>query len=136
MAKPAGRGKIHKGTLKGFKVPAIPEKVFFRIGEVARLLGVKAHVLRYWETEFPMFAPAKTAKNHRVYRRSEVEAFFKVRHLLYEEKYSIEGARRRLKAVAARSGLGGDPEKLARLQALTEALGKLARTPITRLFHL
>lgn len=132
MAKQVGRS-----TSRRLKNPAIPDKIFFRIGEVARLLGVKAYVLRYWETEFPALAPAKSAKNHRVYRRSEVEAFFRLRHLLYEERYSIEGARRHLKGIAvSQSKPHLDAKKLVRLHELTQELSLLARTPIARLFHL
>lgn len=75
----------------------IPNKVFFRIGDVAEILGVKPYVLRYWETEFPGVAPKKSVSGQRVYQRGEVEALVRIRTLLYEERYSIEGARKKLK---------------------------------------
>lgn len=120
----------------------IPDKTFFRIGEVARLLGVKTYVLRYWETEFPMVAPQKSSSNQRVYRRAEVETLFVIRKLLYEEKYSIAGARKRLgKWGKLGNGQKGEKdgasraENLARLTELGNELEQLTRTPISRLFH-
>lgn len=74
----------------------IPEKLFFRIGEVCALIKVQPHVLRYWETEFPMLAPQKNRAGQRVYRRKDVEMVFKIRDLLYEEKFTIAGAKRKL----------------------------------------
>jgi len=75
----------------------IPDRLFFRIGDVAELLGVKPYVLRYWETEFPMVAPQKSDTGQRVYRRGDVETLALIRQLLYGERYSIEGARKRLR---------------------------------------
>lgn len=75
----------------------IPEKTFFKIGEVADILKLKPYVLRYWETEFPFAAPEKKASGQRVYRRAEVETLVMIKHLLYNERYSIEGARKRIK---------------------------------------
>lgn len=75
----------------------IPERLYFRIGDVAELLGVKPYVLRYWESEFPMISPQKSSSGQRVYRRSDVETVLMIKHLLYEERYSIEGARKRIK---------------------------------------
>src|SRR5882724_6553044 len=71
----------------------IPDKLYFRIGEVSDLVGVEPYVLRYWETEFPAVGPKKSGTGHRMYRRKEVELLLKIKHLLYEKKYTIEGAR-------------------------------------------
>ncbi len=71
----------------------IPDKLYFRIGEVSDLVGVEPYVLRYWETEFPALGPKKSGTGHRMYRRKEVELLLKIKHLLYEKKYTIEGAR-------------------------------------------
>ncbi len=76
----------------------IPEKLFFRIREVSELLGLEQHVLRYWESEFPALAPKKTSGGHRLYRRKDVELFLKIKGLLYDRKFTIEGARRALAA--------------------------------------
>ncbi len=74
----------------------IPEKLFFRIGEVCELIKVQPHVLRYWETEFPMLAPQKNRAGQRVYRRKDVEMVMRIRDLLYEEKFTIAGAKKKL----------------------------------------
>jgi len=74
----------------------IPEKLFFRIGEVCDLIKVQPHVLRYWETEFPMLAPQKNRAGQRVYRRKDVEMVLRIRDLLYEEKFTIAGAKKKL----------------------------------------
>ena len=76
--------------------PEIPDKLYFRIGEVADLLGVEPYVLRYWETEFPSLAPKKSGTGHRLYRRKDVELLLKIKHLLYDKRYTIEGARQSL----------------------------------------
>ena len=75
----------------------IPQKNFFRIGEVGRLTSTKPFVLRYWETEFPMLQPVKSPKGHRLYRRQDVETVFKIKRLLYDEGFTIAGARRHLR---------------------------------------
>ena len=75
---------------------AIPEKLFFKIGEVCELAGVQAHVLRYWESEFPMLAPQKNRAGQRVYRKRDVEMALRVKELLYEDQYTIAGAKKRL----------------------------------------
>ena len=74
----------------------IPEKLFFKIGEVCELIKVQPHVLRYWETEFPMLAPQKNRAGQRVYRRKDVEMVMRIRDLLYEEKFTIAGAKKKL----------------------------------------
>jgi DNA-binding transcriptional MerR regulator len=75
----------------------IPDKLYFKIGEVAEIVGVKPYVLRYWETEFPDIAPAKSKSKQRLYKRKEVELILNIRDLLYKEKFTIDGARKRLK---------------------------------------
>ncbi len=74
----------------------IPDKFHFKIGEVSRILGVKPYVLRFWETEFRI-NPAKNRSQHRVYKRQEVETLLEIKRLLYEERFTIEGARVKLK---------------------------------------
>ena len=75
---------------------AIPEKIFFKIGEVCDLVGVQPHVLRYWETEFPMLSPQKNRAGQRTYRRRDVEIALRIKELLYEELYTIAGAKKKL----------------------------------------
>ena len=86
--------------MAGAGAPELPDKLYFKIGEVARIVGVKPYVLRYWETEFPMIRPGKTRSRHRLYRRRDVEALLEIKRLLHNERYTIEGAKRRLKTPA------------------------------------
>ena len=72
----------------------IPDKLYFRIGEVARLAAIKPYVLRFWETEFPALDPKKSGTGHRLYRRKEVQLVLEIKRLLYEKRYTIEGARK------------------------------------------
>lgn len=74
----------------------IPDKLFFKIGEVCELVGVQAHVLRYWESEFPMLQPQKNRAGQRTYRRKDVEMAFRIKELLYGEGFTIAGAKRKL----------------------------------------
>jgi DNA-binding transcriptional MerR regulator len=74
----------------------IPEKLFFKIGEVCDITGVQAHVLRYWESEFPMLAPQKNRAGQRTYRKRDVEMVLRIKELLYEDQYTIAGAKKKL----------------------------------------
>jgi DNA-binding transcriptional MerR regulator len=74
--------------------PEIPNKLYFRIGEVSRLLSIEPHVLRYWETEFAALKPKKGGTGQRLYRRKDVETALEIKRLLYDRRYTIEGARK------------------------------------------
>ena len=90
---------------------AIPVKNLFRIGEVSRLTSTKPFVLRYWETEFPTLQPVKSPKGHRLYRREDVDMVFVIKRLLYDEGFTIAGARRHLRGQPqASNGSNGDAE--------------------------
>lgn len=78
--------------------PEIPDKLCFRIGEVAKLAGVKPHVLRFWEAEFRGLGPKKSGTGHRLYRRKDVAFVLEIKRLLYEKRFTIEGARKFLEA--------------------------------------
>ena len=78
----------------------IPDKLYFRIGEVSRLAGVKPYVLRYWETEFAAISPKKSGTGHRLYRRKDVELVLEIKRLLYDKRFTIEGARKTLETKA------------------------------------
>ena len=107
----------------------IPDKQYFKIGEVARLLGVRPSVLRYWETEFRSVKPEKSRTNQRLYHRRHVERLFQIRALLYDQKYTIAGARRRLKETRAEGPPPLDPrsrELLRRVRREVEELLRLA----------
>lgn len=82
----------------GLPATAIPEKIFFKIGEVCDLVGVQAHVLRYWETEFPMLSPQKNRSGQRSYRRRDVEIALRIKELLYDDLYTIAGAKKKLQS--------------------------------------
>ena len=85
----------------------IPEKLYFRIGEVSELTQTKSYVLRFWETEFPMLKPVKSRTGHRLYRREDVQTVLEIKRLLYEKGYTIEGARKQLSQEAQ----GGEEQK-------------------------
>ncbi len=87
----------------------IPDKAYFRIGEVARILGVKPYVLRYWESEFKAIKPQKSRSQQRLYRRRDVELLLRIKRLLYEERFTIAGARRKLREEGA-TDLEPEPE--------------------------
>lgn len=128
----------------------IPDRMYFRIGDVSDLVGVKPYVLRYWESEFPMITPEKSSTGQRIFRRSDVESFLLIKHLLYKERYSIEGARKRLRELKREGQLrgfkrdvvqGGEDqvERRHRMERIREAareLQTLARVPIQDLFKL
>ncbi len=78
--------------------PEIPDKLYFKIGEVSELLGVEPYVLRYWESEFPSLAPKKSGTGHRLYRRKDVQLLLRIKELLYDKRFTIEGARQALHA--------------------------------------
>jgi DNA-binding transcriptional MerR regulator len=104
----------------------IPDKLYFRIGEVSELTHTKAYVLRYWETEFPMLRPVKSKSGHRRYRRKDVERIFEIRRLLYEKGFTLEGARKHLacsaKNPAAQTDLFQSPLDAAELKAIRRDL--------------
>ena len=79
------------------ELAAVPDKMAFKIGEVAELAGVKPYVLRYWETEFKVLKPQKSKHNQRIYSRKDVETVFMIKKLLYKDRFSIEGARSALR---------------------------------------
>jgi DNA-binding transcriptional MerR regulator len=75
----------------------LPDKIYFKIGEVSRIVGVKPYVLRYWETEFDLLKPGKAPSRHRLYKKRDVELLLEIKRLLYAEGFTIEGARKKLK---------------------------------------
>jgi DNA-binding transcriptional MerR regulator len=83
--------------------PEIPNKLYFRIGEVAKLAGIKPYVLRFWESEFAGLGPKKSGTGHRLYRRKDVELVLEIKRLLYEKRFTIEGARKMLESKPKRA---------------------------------
>lgn len=102
-------------------MPQLPDKLYFRIGEVASIVGVEPHVLRYWETEFRSIRPEKSRKGQRVYSRRDVETLLKVKELLYGHRYTIAGAKRKLRGNGIEPADEADP-LLAELRTLREGL--------------
>lgn len=96
--------------------PDLPVKLFYRIGEVAQLVGVETHVLRYWETEFRSLRPKKSAKGQRVYSRRDLERLLRIKELLYREGYTIAGAKRQLKEGEPAEDEGASEEAAAHAQ--------------------
>ncbi len=91
---------------------ALPDRIYLKIGEVAEIVGVEPYVLRYWESEFPALRPVKSRSQQRMYRKRDVEMLLKIKKLLYEDMYTIAGAKRQL----ARSGeKNGDAQLSLRL---------------------
>jgi DNA-binding transcriptional MerR regulator len=84
--------------------PEIPNKLYFRIGEVAKLAGIKPYVLRFWESEFPGLGPKKSGTGHRLYRRKDVELVLEIKRLLYDKRFTIEGARKFLESSKSKRG--------------------------------
>ena len=80
---------------------AIPNKLFFKIGEVCEITDTQPYVLRYWESEFPALAPAKNSSGQRIYRRRDIETVLRIKQLLYEEGFTIAGAKKRLETEMA-----------------------------------
>lgn len=88
---------------EGYGATDIPDKFYFKIGEVSDIAGVPAYVLRFWETEFRQIRPKRTEAGQRLYRRQDVVLILKIKHLLYRRKFTIEGARQHLKRKPAAS---------------------------------
>jgi DNA-binding transcriptional MerR regulator len=110
----------------------LPQKLYFRIGEVARLLEVKPHVIRFWEKEFKSLRPKKSAAGQRIFSRKDVERLVAIKHLLYEERYTIDGARKHLREK------GFEPDEAAvtevsRVDSLREGLAQTRERLVTLL---
>jgi DNA-binding transcriptional MerR regulator len=83
----------------------IPDKLYFRIGEASKIVKLPTYVLRFWETEFPRMRPKRTSSGQRLYTRKDLELIFKIKNLLYEKKFTIQGARRHLSAKAGKKDM-------------------------------
>lgn len=92
-------------------LPNIPKKKYYKIGEVSRIFGLEPHVLRFWETEFSSVRPKKDSGNQRLYQRKDLESIARIKELLYEEKFTIAGAREKLKADDAVEAQSSQSEK-------------------------
>ena len=84
--------------------PSIPEKLYYKIGEVSQITGVEPYVLRYWESEFKIISPLRTNSKQRLYRKRDLELILEMKKLLYEEKFTIAGAKKRLQEIKGLQG--------------------------------
>jgi DNA-binding transcriptional MerR regulator len=109
------------------QLPAIPGKRYFTIGEVSELCGVKPHVLRYWEQEFPQLKPVKRRGNRRYYQRQDVIVIRQIRSLLYEQGFTIGGARQKLTGEEARIDVTQSQQIVKQLRLELEELMRLLR---------
>ncbi|MEQ1580670.1 MAG: MerR family transcriptional regulator [Steroidobacteraceae bacterium] len=109
------------------ELPAIPGKRYFTIGEVSELCGVKPHVLRYWEQEFPQLKPVKRRGNRRYYQRQDVLVIRQIRSLLYEEGFTIGGARNRLQGEVAREDVSQSQQIVHQLRIELEEILRILR---------
>jgi DNA-binding transcriptional MerR regulator len=89
--------------IDGKKQPVIPDKFYFKIGEVSRITEIPAHVLRFWETEFPRIHPKRTPSGQRLYTKNDVQLILQIKELLYQKKFTIQGARQRLESKQSKS---------------------------------
>ena len=109
------------------ELPAIPGKRYFTIGEVSELCGVKPHVLRYWEQEFPQLKPVKRRGNRRYYQRQDVLVIRQIRSLLYDQGVTIGGARQRLAGDEAREDVSQSQQIVRQVRSELEELLKALR---------
>ena len=109
------------------ELPAIPGKRYFALGEVAELCGVKAHVLRYWEQEFPQLKPVKRRGNRRYYQRQDVIIIRQIRALLYEQGFTIGGARNKLQGEEARSDVTQSQQIVRQMRIELEDILRILR---------
>jgi DNA-binding transcriptional MerR regulator len=117
--------------------PEIPNKLYFRIGEVAKLAGIKPYVLRFWESEFSGLGPKKSGTGQRLYRRKDVELVLEIKRLLYERRFTIEGARKILESKPKRDAAKRDPpRRQADLFSNTYALYQEVRRELTEILDL
>ena len=101
---------------------AIPEKEYFRIGEVSRILGVEPYVIRYWESEFKSVKPVRAKSDQRLYRRKDVQELLIIKDLLYNEQFTINGARKQLQKMKKGSGESGEGPGRMRLMQVRDGL--------------
>ena len=117
--------------------PEIPNKLYFRIGEVAKLAGIKPYVLRFWESEFSGLGPKKSGTGQRLYRRKDVELVLEIKRLLYEKRFTIEGARKMLEAKPKREAVKREaPRRQADLFSNTYALYQEVRRELSEILDL
>ena len=136
-----GRAGQEEGLI-ATALDSLPEgKLYYRIGEVAQITDVKPHVLRYWETEFRWMAPPKSRSKQRLYRRKDIEMILAIKRLLYEERYTIAGARQQLrelglgKGAETRDGSEKADKKVRRKSTAEEASAEILASELRATYH-
>jgi DNA-binding transcriptional MerR regulator len=110
---------------QGMAAPQSDGKLYYRIGEVAKIAGVKPHVLRYWETEFRWMTPPKSRSKQRLYRRKDIDMILAIKRLLYEERYTIAGARQQIRELGVAGGIEAAAQPSASAAAANDAMALL-----------
>jgi DNA-binding transcriptional MerR regulator len=111
---------MHKPIQKGaIQQPPLPDKLFYKIGEVSRITSVEAYVLRYWETEFPFLKPRKNRSGQRVYVKKDIDLIIQIKKMLYLERYTIEGVRKRF---------GEGPAQIPEVKTVPESMPAVPRS--------
>ena len=105
------------------------DKLYFKIGEVAQIVGVKPYVLRYWETEFSVIKPGKTRSKHRLYRRRDVETLLQIKELLHQRRFTIEGARKHLREGSSAPQAASDVPPVKNAAAIKPTPSTAPKTP-------
>jgi len=103
----------------------IPDKLYFKIGEVTAIADLAAYVLRFWESEFPIIAPKRTDAGQRLYRKSDIESILMIKHLLYDKKFTIEGARKYLKKMHKQKKASSPPPALNEIRTALQQIRAL-----------
>tara|TARA_A100001037_G_C15021179_1_gene576396 strand:+ start:228 stop:611 length:384 start_codon:yes stop_codon:yes gene_type:complete len=114
----------------------IPDKLFFKIGEVSKLAATKPHVLRYWEKEFPVLKPTKSDTGQRVYRKKDVELIMEIRRLLYDENFTISGAKKQFKRKYTRTKKNVAQKDIVEVQSATDLDIALLRNELEEILKL
>lgn len=104
-----------------------PEKLYYKINEVSRITGLKPYVLRYWETEFDQLKPQKDVNDQRRYRKTDIDLIQKIKNLLYEERFTIEGAKKRLRSSARKMNAEDQLMRQNRIKAISKEIGGIRK---------
>lgn len=115
-------------------MPFVPKKLYYKIREVCEIVGVEAHVLRFWETEFPALSPPKTKTGQRIYRPKDIDLLFRIRKLLYEDGFTIPGARKQLSA-ADNSQTGAEIAESAEVRETPHTESRPEPPPVSELLR-
>ncbi|MDF1593031.1 MAG: MerR family transcriptional regulator [Desulfobacterales bacterium] len=117
-------------ALKPHPPPVLPDKLYFKIGEVSNLAGIPTYVLRFWESEFKQISPRRTQSGQRQYKKSDVELILKIKHLLYDRKFTIQGAKRHLLAATKAPQSESPAEAFAEICSELKQIKKLLAKPL------